>query len=256
MDAYFFHILFFSSLFLSIEAFEANCPTVKCGHGGPDIHFPFHVKGQQPQYSGHSGFELVCKDNTTIIHFPSYGNLAVKSISYDTKRINLFDPKNCVHEVFLNLNFSLTPFSYYYFVKNYTYLNCSTRLSPSFIEVPCLSGSSHHVYTVESTLAVPVSCRPVKTMAIPFSYSPYLADNSFGLGLTWSFNGCEDCEAKRGQWGFQSKSGLQTGCLNAEQDKGNLHNLLFSFHDSFISSAHRNSRVVNIGLCMNRLYIS
>lgn len=29
----------------------------------------------------------------------------------------------------------------------------------------------------------------MKTVPIPFGYSPYLADNSFGLGLTWGSNG-------------------------------------------------------------------
>lgn len=212
MDAAFIFILVFSSMFLSTEAFQSNCFTLNCGDGAPDIRFPFWVSGRQPHYCGRPAFELSCKHNTTMIRFPSYGDLVVKSISYGDRKLQLLDPNNCVHQVFLNLNLSHTPFRYYYVVKNYTYLNCSTRLPPSFSEVSCLSGPRHHIYTVKSSLVLPESCRPVKTVAIPFSYSPYLADNSFGLGLSWSSPECdEDCEAKGGQ------CGLQTGCL------GNFH---------------------------------
>jgi hypothetical protein len=214
--ASFLFLILFSSTLLSIEAFEDACPSIQCGHDTPNIQFPFQVKGLQN--CGHPGFELVCKDNTTFIPFPSYGELVVKSISYNAKKLNLLDPKNCVHEVFLNLNLSLTPFHYFYVVKNYTYLNCSSRLPPnSFNEVPCLSGSKYHVYTVEPSLAIPNSCRPVKTVAIPFQYSPYLSDNSFGLGLSWDMS---DCEAKGGHCGLNFKD--KTGCFNLSYDIGNL----------------------------------
>ncbi|XP_022737697.1 RING-H2 finger protein ATL22-like [Durio zibethinus] len=176
------------SLVLSIsEAFEASCPPAKCGHGGFVIKFPFRLKTHQPLQcgDGDQGFDLFCRNNSTVIHFPSYGDLVVESISYDTMKLNLLDPKNCVHEVFLNLNLSLTPFHYYFVLKNYTYFNCSVSLGPSVAEIPCLSGSQHHVYTVESPVRVPDSCRIIKTVAIPFAYSSYLSDSSFGLGLTW-----------------------------------------------------------------------
>ncbi|XP_031250803.1 RING-H2 finger protein ATL22-like [Pistacia vera] len=197
MASFFCFILFVTSFYANTNPIEASWPTVKCSHDTPepDIHFPFRLKGQLPQ---HCGFELFCKENTTMIHFPSYGDLVVKSISYDTKKLQLLDPKNCVHEVFLNLNLSTSLFRYYYVVKNYTYLNCSARLPPSFKKVPCLSGSTHFVYTVKPSLAVPLSCSVVKTIAIPFAYSPYISDNTFGLGLTWELPGCEDSEGKGG----------------------------------------------------------
>ncbi|KAL7188558.1 hypothetical protein ACSBR1_038428 [Camellia fascicularis] len=98
-------------------------------------------------------------------------------------------PLDCSYSVFLNLNLSLTPFQYYYVVKNYTYLNCSSLLSPSFMQVPCLSGPRHHVYIMESFETMPVSCKPIRTISIPFLYSPYLFDNSFGLRFTWDLPG-------------------------------------------------------------------
>ncbi|KAJ7952554.1 RING-H2 finger protein [Quillaja saponaria] len=196
MDTFIFFILFCVSIFQSIEVLNANCPPIKCSVAGPEIRFPFRVEGQHSQNCNTSGnFELICEDNTTTIHFPSYGNMIVESISYDTRKLDLLDPKSCVHEVFLNLNLSLTPFLYYHVLKNYTYLNCSASLSPSFTEIPCLSGSDCHFYTVDPSLPVPVSCKKVKTVAIPFAYSPYLSDNTFGLGLTWDLPESEEYRA-------------------------------------------------------------
>ncbi|XP_027362619.1 LEAF RUST 10 DISEASE-RESISTANCE LOCUS RECEPTOR-LIKE PROTEIN KINASE-like 1.2 [Abrus precatorius] len=174
---------------------NAICHISKCGDTGPDILYPFHTKGQRQDYDTLPSFELLCKNNVTTIQFPSYGNLVVKSISYDTKKIDLFDPKNCTHLVFMNLNLSLTPFHYFNVLKNYTYLNCSTSLPPPFVEVPCLSASSYHVYTVDPSLPVPGSCKRLKTVGIPFAYSPYLSDNSLGLGLTWDLRESQDIQS-------------------------------------------------------------
>ncbi|KAD6453429.1 hypothetical protein E3N88_08134 [Mikania micrantha] len=134
-----------------------------------------------------------------MIIFQNYGELGVKSIIHDPKKLTLNDPKDCVFEVFLNLNLDSTPFRYYHVVKNYTYLNCSISLSGSLEPVPCLSGSKHHVYVVESSLDVPSSCEVVKTVSIPFAYSSYVSDDSFGLDLTWDSTGFVDfAEEKRG----------------------------------------------------------
>ncbi|XP_028786357.1 RING-H2 finger protein ATL22-like, partial [Neltuma alba] len=191
MPPFIFLILFWFSVFQnSVHFLSANPPASSCSNGAPRISYPFRLNPQQPQQSKScevpSGFELFCEKNLTKIYFPSYGDdLVVKSISYPTKRINLLDPRNCVHHVFLNLDLSLTPFRYFYVLKDYTYLNCSTSLSRPFMEVPCMSGSDFHVYTVDPSLPLPASCVAVKTVAVPFEYSPYLADNSLGLGLTW-----------------------------------------------------------------------
>ncbi|KAJ6701196.1 RING/U-BOX SUPERFAMILY PROTEIN [Salix koriyanagi] len=191
MDACMFSILFFSMFFLTIKAFESNCPMVKCNHDGPDIRFPFRVPGRQPPNCGRPGFDLVCKENTTMIDFPTYGHLVVKSISYDIRKLALLDPKIV-----------------------------SMKLSPSLNQVSCLSDSRNHVYTVESSFPIPFSCKQLKAISIPFSYSPYLAGNSFGLGFTWRLPGCEDCESRGGSCVLQSKQGLKTGCPSIAKDKG------------------------------------
>lgn len=109
--------------------------------------------------------------------------------------MDLLHPGNCVHQVFLNLKLTLTPFKYYYVLKNYTYLNCSSaRFAGVAEEVRCLSGEGYHVYTVEPSVDIPDSCRKIATVPIPFAYSPFLADNSFGLGLTWDPHGAEESE--------------------------------------------------------------
>lgn len=239
MHAFIFFILFVTSIFFETQASNEICKTKKCALGAPEIRFPFRVKGQQPENCGRPGFDLDCSNNTTTIHIPSYGDLVVKSISYDTKKLDLLDPKNCVHGVFLDLNLSLTPFQYYYVVKQYSYLNCSIELSKSFTKVPCLSGSGYHVYTGKPTVAVPISCRVVKTVPIPFEYNPYLADNSFGLGLTWNLLGHEDFhEAKAGS--LQTKTEQETDCFSMAHVKGKFH-LPFSFTFFFFNQLPPNS---------------
>ncbi|TQE02934.1 hypothetical protein C1H46_011421 [Malus baccata] len=109
MPAYIFFILL-SSIFLDTEASNQNCTSIKCTHdGAPDIRSPFHVRGQHSQHRGHHGYELHCNNNTTLIHFPSYGDLVVKSISYDVRKLDLIDPKNCIHQAFAFFHTSPLP---------------------------------------------------------------------------------------------------------------------------------------------------
>ncbi|KAK9068029.1 hypothetical protein SSX86_012140 [Deinandra increscens subsp. villosa] len=189
MKSFKFIIFFF--IFTSIQVLDSKPTSKICNHDKPHIHFPFKVNS-------------FCKHNQTVINFRGYGELGVKSVEYDPNKLTLTDPKDCVFEVFLNLQLDSTPFRYYHIVKNYTYLNCSVDLSGSFEPVPCLSGSRHHVYVVESFLHVPSSCNVVKTVSIPFAYSSYVSDDSFGLDLTWDSDGWMDLvEEKRG-FGVQS----------------------------------------------------
>ena len=205
-----FCVLFLQSSVLEVTHARFVQPT-KCGDSGPDIHYPYQIKDQHQHCESPSGFELLCRDNLTTIHFPSYGDLEVKSITYDTRNIHLLDPKKCVHRVFLNLNLSLTPFHYFYALKNYTYLNCSTTLPPPFLEIPCLSAASYHVYTVDPALPVPGSCAGLKTVAIPFAYSPYLSDSKLGLRLTWDMREPQDRGTTNGARG--SHTSRNTGKL-------------------------------------------
>lgn len=188
-------IIFFATVLLTQtpQAEVNNCEPSKCSLNSSEIRHPFQIQGLHPQHCGLPGFKLFCEQEKTIISFPNYGDLMVKSIFYDTKRLNLVDPKNCVHEVFLNLNLSQTPFRYYHVLKQYKYINCSSKIPSPLVQfVPCLSTDSTHenyVYTVGLSFPVPVDCKTVKSVGIPFSYSCYLSDDSFGLGLTWDSTG-------------------------------------------------------------------
>ncbi|XP_057799610.1 putative RING-H2 finger protein ATL21A isoform X2 [Salvia miltiorrhiza] len=182
MDA----LILCSLLVLSLTtASSTSCKATKCSLLSPEIRPPFRIVGSP---CGLSEFTLSCDlHNQTTIRFDGTGDLVVKAISYHSRRLTLADPNNCVHQVFFNLDLSLTPFTYYHSLHRYTYLNCSSKLLGGIEEeVPCLSGANHHVYVVEPSFPLPPSCSAVKTVAIPFSYSRYLSDGSFGLGLTWS----------------------------------------------------------------------
>lgn len=195
-------IISFTSTIQNAKAFP------KCSDHGPQTRFPFYQNTLHGGPETNPGFELRCAEETgsTVIRFPSHdGDLAVKSVSYDARKLDLTDPERCVHRVFLDLDLSLTPFRYYYRLKSYTYLNCSAELT-SHDEIPCLSGHGRHVYTVEPHTEVPVSCEAIKTVGIPFGYSPYLDDDSFGLGLTWDD---KSSVLRRGVGGFVTAGLLQ-----------------------------------------------
>lgn len=197
------------ALFIILSLFSLlslKTESLKC----PPLTFSEEVKVQLQH------LKFLCKKNQTTIQFPSYGELIVKSISYNNpKRLDLVDPNNCVHQVFFNLNLTLTPFHYYYALKDFTYLNCSSALisASSYEPVPCLSGPGYSVYVVDPGLEVPVFCKALKTVGIPFGYSDYLDDDSFGLGLTWDL----DC-------------GGAPRCFNGA------HNMTGNFFSFFLSS--------------------
>ncbi|XP_073283541.1 uncharacterized protein [Primulina huaijiensis] len=210
-------IIFFVTLLTQTPYAEINnCEPSNCSLNSSEIRYPFQIQGFHPPHCGLPGFKLFCEQEKTITNFPNYGDLVVKSIFYDTKTINLIDPKNCVHEVFLNLNLSQTPFRYYHILKQYKYINCSSKIPSPLVQfIPCLSTDSTHdnyVYTVELSFPVPVYCKTMKIVGIPFSYSPYLSDNNFGLGLTWDSTG-EDEKIKpwRMQTHFKEENGSRPG---------------------------------------------
>nr|XP_004245797.1 putative RING-H2 finger protein ATL21A [Solanum lycopersicum] len=191
MDTLIFISMFIIVIHVKALANSTSYSPINCSNASDlNIQFPFKLQE----------FQLHCKQNRTILHFPSYGDLVIKSISYDLKKLELIDPKNCVPEVFLNLNLTNTPFSYYYTLKEYQYLNCSAEISSSFFQVPCLSGNGHHVYVVETSFVVPDFCNYVKTVRIPFSYSPFLSDNTFGLGLSWNLENSHEDSVTTGQF--------------------------------------------------------
>ncbi|XP_073133135.1 putative RING-H2 finger protein ATL21A [Henckelia pumila] len=207
-------IIFFVSLLTQTTSHaETNsCQPSKCNLKSSEIRHPFRIQGLHPQHCGLPGFQLFCQQEKTSINFPDYGDLAVKSIFYDSKRLELVDPRNCVHEVFLNLNLSRTPFRYYHVLKQYKYIKCSSKIPSPLVQfVPCLSTDDsvhgNYVYTVELSFAVPGYCTTVKSVGIPFSYSSYLSDDSFGLELTWDSAGeDENIEAWRIQTYFKASA--------------------------------------------------
>ncbi|KAG6596874.1 hypothetical protein SDJN03_10054, partial [Cucurbita argyrosperma subsp. sororia] len=180
-----FFIIFFLLSPISIKA--QTTTTTHCSHGSPSIHLPFT-------------FNLSCSSNTTRIHFKSYDSLSIKSISYDQKRLDLIDLNGCVHGAFLKLNLTLTPFRYFYVVRDYKYLNCTSKLSSPSPPIPCLSRPrDYYVYVVREMEETPRFCKEVKKVKIPFEYSPYLDDGSFGLSLSWGANDDEGrTESERG----------------------------------------------------------
>ncbi|RWR86883.1 rust resistance kinase Lr10-like protein [Cinnamomum micranthum f. kanehirae] len=77
---FFLFVVIFHSFHLS-RCYALNCTRSKCSDGGPDIQFPFRLRGQ-PERCGYPGFELICNGTNTILQLPSGPNLSVTYISY------------------------------------------------------------------------------------------------------------------------------------------------------------------------------
>ncbi|WCJ41389.1 Protein kinase family protein [Euphorbia peplus] len=196
--------------------------STKCGENGPQVRFPFRIKGKQPDHCGYPQhwFELSCSRNDTILHLtPSY-NLIIKSIDYASQHISAFDSQVCTPKSLLHFNFSLSPFQFVDFESqgSYTLLNCSSPKEnktveeedrSSYFEIPCLSNLHSKVYALVSNTFI-VYYKPLysclKIHDITSVPENYLLSPDKHLNLTWSTPDCRPCEAKGEHCRLQSNT--------------------------------------------------
>ncbi|XP_042515877.1 putative RING-H2 finger protein ATL21A [Macadamia integrifolia] len=236
-------ILFSLLVSLVLGAFQGDdCPTAKCGPHGPDIRFPFRLKGGQPKHCGYPGFELSCKDGHTVLNLPtsSSENIFIKSISYSSQTLSVFNPNNCFAALFVDLNF-LTPYR-----SSDQYIDClHTNSSLSFqdaldyhafllfdcslkedvaegnhqVPIPCMNSPGHSYLLVDSKIPlgeVRPSCTTVKTVCIPYKYLRDLFGGgvSPAISLSWDLPVCSHCESLGKACGFVNKSTKALRCYN------------------------------------------
>ncbi|XXG78199.1 hypothetical protein AAC387_Pa08g2188 [Persea americana] len=205
---FFLFVVIFHSFHLS-RCYALNCTLSKCSDGGPDIQFPFRLRGQ-PERCGYPGFELLCKGTNTILQLPSGQNLSITDISYHASRMEIVNPYDCFEELLLRLDLTASSFgpvenqdiydySYGYgCYDNYTFVACSKDFAISgYAEIPCLSdNTSNDVFLVPSNLNSAAlgggSCHPNKTVLVA-RRSCYYDSASQPIYLHWQVDGCEEC---------------------------------------------------------------
>lgn len=91
----FLHLCTFSVTILSQRSSAAHyqyeaCLPANCGKG-PNISFPFHVKGLQESYCGYPGLELSCSDEFPVLRLSEDDEYVVHDITYKNKSFRAFN---------------------------------------------------------------------------------------------------------------------------------------------------------------------
>ncbi|GMP70541.1 hypothetical protein CsSME_00029352 [Camellia sinensis var. sinensis] len=194
------------------EEHDPECLPTSCSkQDGPEIKFPFRLKGKQPKHCGyHPGFDLSCIPHSKfpVLELPSSVNAFVKNIDYASQTINISDPHGCFPRQLPNLTLSASPFQFLtnYFYEEVSFINCSHTLYEP--RIACLSDQSHQVYAIRSYNSLHVSCTKMYNMSLPyeiFLYS-FITITFDDLQLNWSKPECRKCEARGQNCGFKNNN--------------------------------------------------
>ncbi|KAJ6370420.1 hypothetical protein OIU76_028655 [Salix suchowensis] len=199
MVACLFYVLFV--VFLAGHGAGLNC-TGSCGNGGPDIRFPFRIKGEQPDHCGYPGFDLSCSgDNSTVLELPTGVSLHIEEIDYRLRLIYARDPLRCCPRKRLNFSLGASHFQINNdWLDDWTLFNCSSN-EKRFLygyKIPCLSAFNHDVYAVGSSHTISdsdlLSCTKMYNI-YGFSYR-MLHEENYRLTISWFNPTCGSSEAE------------------------------------------------------------
>ncbi|XP_028084345.1 rust resistance kinase Lr10-like [Camellia sinensis] len=199
------------------EEQDPECLPTSCRkHHGPEIRFPFRLKGKQHERCGYPGFDLSCIHHSKfpVLDLPFSVSAFVKHIDYKSQTINISDsePQVCLPRQLPSLNQSAFPFQFLtnYYYEDVSFINCSqTQDKSSMYQIACLSDQSHQVYAfITSYTWLLVSCTKMYNMSLPeeifhYGYGTITFDH---LQLNWSKPACGKCEAQGKNCGFKKNN--------------------------------------------------
>nr|KYP63286.1 putative receptor-like protein kinase At5g39020 family [Cajanus cajan] len=171
--------------------------TDKCGR--VRIQFPFYIRNNNLSHtvSYPPGFELFCNDkHETLLQLPAVpSKLFVKRIDYKKQQIHIYDPQNCLPNVFLKLgNSSIYPFQFPSFLdqRRPDYLNVSFFVCNS-MPCPIMRPSANSLINPEM-----MSCTKLAdALSVQWYYWDWEVDRiNFIMKWSKSEHNCSDCEAQ------------------------------------------------------------
>lgn len=196
-----------------------NCTAIRCKRHGPEIRFPFRLKGVQPIHCGYPGFDVSCtKDKQTVLEITpsSADKFLVNRINYTAQEIEIYLYNNhydyfndfkdiCIPRQIFDLSSSPFQYSDAQMKNNYTLFSCPPSDErdryPSFCPLaklsPCGVGnhSNNKIYALDFSCSridwMPqlVSCTKVDDyMSVPDIWG--------SVKLKWSRPLCKRCEEK------------------------------------------------------------
>lgn len=204
--------ILFSSFLLFFFLRPAGACQNHCSLNGPEVHFPFYINGSSSCGCGFSqGFGLTCNNSQPVLKLPSAGDFIVQSIRYDTQRIRIKDPDNCIPKRLLNFSLSDSPFQEApRRQRNLRLLSCNMDNSTEFSEEfelwsnDCVNETNHTIVALDESRSTEASfsyylhsqCKEIKTVLVSVS--------RFGsLELKWDEPNCGACEQEGITCGFK-----------------------------------------------------
>ncbi|KAI3710709.1 hypothetical protein L2E82_40498 [Cichorium intybus] len=210
-------LLFFYLFLFKFISGADDCVPASCSPTGPQVRFPFRIRGRQPSHCGFPGFDLSCnKRNRTILHLTSARSYIVNRISY-AEQIIYIDPEFCRPKRIDDFHLTGTPFDFSS-VRSYKFYNCSLQKSNyMFPTAPlaCLDRVNHSVFAVRTGLIpegeTPENCQYMATISVPMRW---YGDIRVELELMWFTPFCRPCEIEGRVCGRKDGNG-ETTCLGS-----------------------------------------
>ncbi|KAL3751326.1 hypothetical protein ACJRO7_012189 [Eucalyptus globulus] len=145
-----FHILFLAILVEAVQSVKyEDCEATRCSKRGPNVSYPFYVRGKGKELCGYPGFEVSCEGGETM-----YDNFSIRSISYEKWSFKLaiqyMNNAGCLAPrpltYYREKLFQNSSFHYYLWF----FYGCTSTFSTRFgqARLNCTSGGSNHTFVV------------------------------------------------------------------------------------------------------------
>lgn len=181
-------LLFVALLNISFIQAQNLCPSSHCGGSDVPVHYPFKFEHEPPPSTNCTYFNLTCNEaeSAVVVNLPSAGDFHVQKIDYAGKRIQLYDPENCLILRILGLKLESSPFMAD--LDNFTFYICPLDADVDADPISCLSNATNKVIAVRESFKYDHGCQPINSGMLPVEH-----DDTFFF-LKWDSHFCVNCK--------------------------------------------------------------